>query len=468
MGNCLAALKNSFSGMLNQNDGISFKDIRPSKFVYFAAYALELMLFNSRGLFLPFGIDVAGIDGWTIAQVFHGVASLIFMLLWKDNFKIHIKAAVALMIIGFVPFVFLPYGYARLICGIVFYIGLGGAVTSARCGFAFALNNSERFFGMLIMFFSVTLFKFIKSMGANGIFVKYILTFSLLAGLSYCLLKFKPDDFEVKQESTKSDKKGIYWALAFFILYFSIDGYRACLVDSGSKLYGIMCIGMFIAGLLLFCLFAFFKFSTWHIWNFYFAVSVAMALFISLAGALGTTKPVYFFGGLTFIGWPLCIYTLGCAQRKFASYDLMKKCTLIFVLASPVTSVSSDLLQAAFPQQFPTIAMVYIVAVVVVFAMLSPMSFNSLFSAVWMKEITKADMKLIEEKVNGIDRFESYALTPRQKEIAILLLSAKTRRQIAGELGISESTVKMHTSDLYKKLGINSKAELFRIFGVTE
>ena len=31
-----------------------------------------------------------------------------------------------------------------------------------------------------------------------------------------------------------------------------------------------------------------------------------------------------------------------------------------------------------------------------------------------------------------------------------------------------ESTVKNHTSELYKKLGINSRVELFKIFGVDE
>ena len=66
------------------------------------------------------------------------------------------------------------------------------------------------------------------------------------------------------------------------------------------------------------------------------------------------------------------------------------------------------------------------------------------------------------------DRFAGYDLTPRQKEVARLLLRAKTRRQISGELCVSESTIKTHTSDLYHKLGINSRVELFRRFGVDE
>jgi DNA-binding NarL/FixJ family response regulator len=59
-------------------------------------------------------------------------------------------------------------------------------------------------------------------------------------------------------------------------------------------------------------------------------------------------------------------------------------------------------------------------------------------------------------------------LTPREKEVAALLLAAYTRRMISGELGVKEVTVGMHTQNLYRKLGIASRTELFRKFGVAE
>ncbi len=466
MGTYFKKIINAFSELFSGSDNIRLKDIRLSRIVYFFAYALELMLFNARSLFLPIGADFGSVSGWTVAQIFHGIASLVFMLLWKERFRGLVKVAVAIMIIGFVPFVFLPYGYARLIFGIIFYIGLGGAVTSARCGYAFALNNAERLIGMIVMFFTVTVFKLINSLGADGTIVTYIIPFTLLILLSVCLLRFKPEDFQVKEKSDKADEKGIYWALAFFILYFSVDGYRASTVSSGASEYFYMCIGMFIAGIILFVLLAVFRLGTWHLWNLFFVFCVVFALFAGFTSTSGSTKPLYFSGGLIFIGWPLCIYTLGCAQRHFSSYALLKKCTVIFIIASPLTTISSDLLYILFPESFHIITMIYVIAAVTVFLMLSPYSHKNLFSCVWIKEINKIDMSLLKEKINSVDRFDGYSLTPRQKEIAILLLSAKTRRQIAGELEISESTVKMHVSDLYRKLNINSKAELFRIFGV--
>ena len=43
-----------------------------------------------------------------------------------------------------------------------------------------------------------------------------------------------------------------------------------------------------------------------------------------------------------------------------------------------------------------------------------------------------------------------------------------TAARLGEVVGVSESTVKNHTSELYKKLGINSRIELFRIFGIDE
>ena len=99
--------------------------------------------------------------------------------------------------------------------------------------------------------------------------------------------------------------------------------------------------------------------------------------------------------------------------------------------------------------------------------MLSPYSNRYLFSNEWISQLTDPDMKVFIEAVEQTDEFEKWNLSPRQKEVAILLLAGKTRRQISGELQLSESTVKLHTSELYKKLNINSRIELFRIFGVS-
>jgi FixJ family two-component response regulator len=58
------------------------------------------------------------------------------------------------------------------------------------------------------------------------------------------------------------------------------------------------------------------------------------------------------------------------------------------------------------------------------------------------------------------DRYES--LTPREKEILLCVISGQLNKQIAGQLNLSEVTVKIHRSAAMRKLGIKSLVDLVR------
>lgn len=53
-----------------------------------------------------------------------------------------------------------------------------------------------------------------------------------------------------------------------------------------------------------------------------------------------------------------------------------------------------------------------------------------------------------------------WVLTKREAEIASLLTRGRTNKQIAGELGISENTIKTFVKRLFNKLGVHSRSEL--------
>lgn len=56
------------------------------------------------------------------------------------------------------------------------------------------------------------------------------------------------------------------------------------------------------------------------------------------------------------------------------------------------------------------------------------------------------------------------ALTPRETEVAGLVLCGHSTGAIAERLAISPSTVKIHRRNLYEKLGVGTQAELFALF----
>lgn len=58
---------------------------------------------------------------------------------------------------------------------------------------------------------------------------------------------------------------------------------------------------------------------------------------------------------------------------------------------------------------------------------------------------------------------ETYHLTPRELKIVDLLLDGLSNAQICEQLCISSNTLKKHTSNVYKKLGIKSWRELLRL-----
>jgi DNA-binding NarL/FixJ family response regulator len=53
----------------------------------------------------------------------------------------------------------------------------------------------------------------------------------------------------------------------------------------------------------------------------------------------------------------------------------------------------------------------------------------------------------------------SASLTPQQTEVLLRISAAKPNKQIAYELGISETTVKAHATNIYRRLGVRNRAE---------
>jgi DNA-binding CsgD family transcriptional regulator len=69
-----------------------------------------------------------------------------------------------------------------------------------------------------------------------------------------------------------------------------------------------------------------------------------------------------------------------------------------------------------------------------------------------------------QEQTGQIDRAAKFGnLSERESQVAALLLQAKTYKAIAGELMISENTVKYYIKNVYSKFGVQSRTELINI-----
>jgi FixJ family two-component response regulator len=72
------------------------------------------------------------------------------------------------------------------------------------------------------------------------------------------------------------------------------------------------------------------------------------------------------------------------------------------------------------------------------------------------------------QKTNGQMRTRYATLTPREQEIMALAASGLMNKQIAGEIGLSEITVKIHRGHAMKKMNAKSFAELVRMAQILE
>lgn len=63
----------------------------------------------------------------------------------------------------------------------------------------------------------------------------------------------------------------------------------------------------------------------------------------------------------------------------------------------------------------------------------------------------------------GTDTGKRPKLTPRQKDVLDLLLEGRTNKEIARDLDLSESTIKIHVAALFRALGVRNRVEAVKV-----
>ncbi len=138
--------------------------------------------------------------------------------------------------------------------------------------------------------------------------------------------------------------------------------------------------------------------------------------------------------------WALC----GFSRLLFIGFD-----------ALPLQDITGE-----WSASFTVNVMLLLILSIMTFSLLKPM--NGLRPPLsdprlYIKQEGGGDL-VLNLFIDGIA--QEHGLTPREKEVAALIMQGRSKSYIAETLFISENTVKYHSKNLYRKIGINSKGEL--------
>ena len=96
--------------------------------------------------------------------------------------------------------------------------------------------------------------------------------------------------------------------------------------------------------------------------------------------------------------------------------------------------------------------------------LVKPCSHDVLLAAI--RQSLERSRVALEREADSRDLRNRYAsLTPRERQVMALVASGLLNKQVGGELGISEITVKAHRRQVMQKMKANSLADLVRMAG---
>ncbi len=466
--NYITRLLCSLRSLWSAQETLELHNIRFDYLQYFFAFPLSMIFINIQDHIWISSIRVYGFPSTTILFVAFAVgAAGMLTFATPENISVISRISSGLTVMGFVPWLFLPEGYAAFICAMIFMAGIGGCLSCSSFSFVFVLNNAERFFGSAFMLLLIGLVE----LGAPFILLHAAarkgLALILIAGMVICMGLSRKEDYIREGPAGRFDPS-VWLALFIFFSYFAIRIMNfyipAFQQQSAAEVWGVLTL---IPVLICILLQAIFKYSMWTMCNVFFISAIASyALWYAQM-----PKAAYLLAGMDDIGLFVSFYLIGSVTNKFGDFVMHKLLVTLCIPAVALLYVASDLLaRTAFADTVPAVVSGVLF---VLFLLFSPAFSRRLFFCDWSEEFRRLYMtggdsgvkQAFETDKERRPSLDDTNLSLREKQVVLLLLRGMTLRQSAAELGLTFSTVSTYSKIIYKKLGINSRSELFMLFG---
>jgi DNA-binding CsgD family transcriptional regulator len=457
-------ISSSFLRLYEALDSIRLVNIRLKKLRFMLIFALAPVFANMQGTLFHNDERLFGLDSMTLMGSAYCIgAGFIFIFTRRENIVTVSHVSVIMTLAGFIPWMILPESQFSLCLAILFMFGFGGCAAFAAFSYIFALNNTERFFGVVI----ISAFCMIMQLDYGFLFISgnfggAYLTM-LVAGTVICIWSYRTEDFaNVRKKPDTKLNPAILLTLYFFVAhklveilytYFSVSSTPSALIFN-------CIVGLFTIVLALFMQILA-KRSIWIMCNLFFVAMIcSYALYFTTDGSV-LRDVSKFLHGFEQMGYIASYYLFGCIFKKYGSFRLYKRCIIIILPGCLLLYMVPGIISAIMPEYINLISIAISSVVFIIFIMLSPAYAKYLFFADWSDEYTLADMNAERKHTVTTNHFENFGLTNREKEVAELLLRGYNAKQISAELGVKFNTARFHIKNLYKKLNIGSISEFF-------
>lgn len=458
----------------DKDNVINFKLIRKNNYPYvfiWIIYYAWVVVFTTWWTYSPF-MDYYGTETRNIIHSINLISSAIFVfLLKKERFVEYVRIGSVLVIVSAAVFLTSHNPFLSVITAIIIAVFLGVINISILMPFVFILNNTEKFYAVVISNLLINILSFTKDAFGNGTLniIPQICSYVILIfGLSSVLF-FKKSNACFDDDDKKTNMPKRVYITLFINCIFAIvckglakGILNIAVIGTEFQLLNWYYLGGVIGCILYFYIYKLTEKAIHLSWNITFGFIIMGLLcysFIAQIRGLIILFAVFLGAGST-MGMINMYYILGVIGKKYNSMKYVRFSILFIGICGGLSGVLiGNLIYEINIFNISVIISIISVGIMILFLIFSPVLTKIYYSDEWVDDSQKTEIDN-----EHLYMFKKYSLSKREIEVCKLLLEGYTLRQISAIISISYSTVNTYCTSLYRKLGINSRTELLIIF----
>ena len=463
------------SRFFQTRDELSIRNIRGALWPVLLVFPLSVIIGDLR--YFDLKIALVGYQSYELMLFPLGLGWLVLTFVPKKMIVSLLKIAAVISALLLPLEILMPANIYRLEVFMAFQFFNGICAACAFSLFCFELNNVERLFAMIIIQFYYGFYYTIwrafpavqtvgKTWGSIAVMIVYlVVVFACRTTRSPNTGQWSGDKEAALSTGSGQWSSGAVFVIALDVVYYMI----MCMINYiewaehsvSSMAFGL---GSFASIVLIIFIQLLNNRSALYSWLLFLALSLFGLGVLIFDSDVTRLSGSFAYGLGDGLGYIIIYYLCGGAIKKSRSLKMYRLyCAVFFVEYFGISGAFSH----AFDRfEWPNYYLAFGVVLVLCSAcfLIMPLLQKKLFEADWtdglhLKDMVEYAQPLAEtEAINIKDNLE---LTDREQEIFAMLLKNMSPKEIAYTLKVSYHTVVFHRTNLYRKLGIQSRSELF-------